>query len=193
MANKKESNEIPEQKKNSSKVKKQPKKSETTEVLDITTFAEYKKLQEELKLTKEAVNESMEMVKSFKQDVDRIKERSQNLKEELTEKITIETVSKLLPVLDNFEKSFEHIVDETDKKGFKMIYNSLVQVVEKMNVEKVEVVANVFDPTKMEAITTEPTDNEDLVGTIASVYQDGYIYKPTDKVIRCTIVSVYNK
>jgi molecular chaperone GrpE len=151
------------------------------------------KLQEELKLTKEAVNESMEMVKSFKQDVDRIKERSQNLKEELTEKITIETVSKLLPVLDNFEKSFEHIVDETDKKGFKMIYNSLVQVVEKMNVEKVEVVANVFDPTKMEAITTEPTDNEDLVGTIASVYQDGYIYKPTDKVIRCTIVSVYNK
>ena len=49
MANKKESNEIPEQKKNSSKVKKQPKKSETTEVLDITTFAEYKKLQEKLR------------------------------------------------------------------------------------------------------------------------------------------------
>ena len=79
------------------------------------------------------------------------------------------------------------------RQGFKMIYSSLVQVIEKMNVEKVEIVANVFDPTKMEAITTEPTDNEDLVGTIASVYQDGYIYKPTDKVIRCTIVSVYNK
>ncbi len=168
-------------------------KSETTEVLDITTMAEYIKLQEELKLAKEAVKESMEMVKNFKQDVDRIKERSETMTEQLTEKITISLASTIIPVLDNFEKSLEHITNDIDRKGVEMIFNSLKDSLKQMRVVSIDLNSGVFDANKMEAIVSIPTDADDLVGTVHSVIKTGYYYEPTDKVIRYTQVAVYNK
>lgn len=164
-----------------------------TEVLDITTMSEYIKLQEELKLAKDAVKESMEMVKSFKQDVDRIKERSERMTEELTEKITINLASKIIPVLDNFEKSLEHISNEGDKKGVEMIFKGLKNVLQEMKVYTLELNSGVFDPEKMEAVTVVPTEDDEKVGMVHSVIRTGYYYEPTDKVIRFTQVVVYNK
>ena len=172
--------------------KKKPK-DQTTEVLDITTMAEYIQLQEELKLSKDAVKESMEMVKSFKQDVDRIKERSESMTTELTEKITISLASKIIPILDNFEKAIEHISNENDKKGVDMIFKSLKNALSEMKVNTLELNSGVFDPEKMEAICTVNTEDESLVGTVQSVVRTGYYYEPTDKVIRFTQVVVYNK
>lgn len=176
-----------------SKIKGNETESGPTEVLDITTMAEYVKLQEELKLAKDAVKESMEMVKSFKQDVDRIKERSERMTEELTEKITISLASKIIPVLDNFEKSLEHISNEGDKKGVEMIFKGLKNVLQEMNVYALELNSGVFDPEKMEAVTVVPTEDEEKVGMVHSVIRTGYYYEPTDKVIRFTQVVVYNK
>ncbi len=178
---------------NKQKVKDSETESVPTEVLDITTMAEYIQLQEELKLAKDAVKESMEMVKSFKQDVDRIKERSERMTEELTEKITISLASKIIPVLDNFEKSLEHISNENDKKGVEMIFKGLKNVLQEMNVYAQELNSGVFDPEKMEAVTVVPTEDEEKVGMVHSVIRTGYYYEPTDKVIRFTQVVVYNK
>lgn len=172
---------------------KKAEDSKPTEVLDITTMQEYIQLQDELKLAKEAVKESMEMVKSFKQDVDRIKERSERMTEELTEKITISLAGKIIPILDNFEKSLEHISNEDDKKGVEMIFNGLKNSLKDMNVYSLELNSGVFDPEKMEAISAVKADNDDIVGTIHSVVRTGYYYEPTDKVIRFTQVVVYNK
>ena len=172
---------------------KKAEEGKPTEVLDITTMKEYIQLQDELKLAKEAVKESMEMVKSFKQDVDRIKERSERMTEELTEKITISLAGKIIPILDNFEKSLEHISNENDKKGVGMIFNGLKNSLKDMNVYSLELNSGVFDPEKMEAISAVKADNDDLVGTIHSVVRTGYYYEPTDKVIRYTQVVVYNK
>ena len=172
---------------------KKADESKPTEVLDITTMAEYIKLQDELKLAKEAVKESMEMVKSFKQDVDRIKERSERMTEELTEKITIGLAGKVIPILDNFEKSLEHISNDNDKKGVEMIFNGLKNALKDMKVYSLELNSGVFDPEKMEAISAVKAENDDQVGTIHSVVRTGYYYEPTDKVIRYTQVVVYNK
>ena len=172
---------------------KKAEEGKPTEVLDITTMKEYIQLQAELKLAKEAVKESMEMVKSFKQDVDRIKERSERMTEELTEKITISLAGKIIPILDNFEKSLEHISNENDKKGVEMIFNGLKNSLKDMNVYSLELNSGVFDPEKMEAISAVKADNDDIVGTIHSVVRTGYYYEPTDKVIRYTQVVVYNK
>lgn len=172
---------------------KKADESKPTEVLDITTMAEYIKLQDELKLAKEAVKESMEMVKSFKQDVDRIKERSERMTEELTEKITIGLAGKVIPILDNFEKSLEHISNENDKKGVEMIFNGLKNALKDMKVYSLELNSGVFDPEKMEAVSAVNAENDDQVGTIHSVVRTGYYYEPTDKVIRYTQVVVYNK
>ena len=162
-----------------------------SEVLDITTMAEFNRMKEELFLAKEAAKESMEMVKNFKLDVDRIKERAESLETQITERLTIELAKKLFPILDNFEKSLEHISNEKDKKGVEMIYKSIKRALKDMGVHEAEVAYAVFDPEKMEAIATIHTDNEDKQGMVCEVVKTGYFYEPSDRVIRYTQVVVY--
>lgn len=151
----------------------------------------HKKLKEELVLAKEAAKESMEMVKNFKLDVDRIRERSEQLNSQLGEKLTIMLAQKLLPVLDNFENALAHMKEDGQKKGFKMIHASLLKALEEMDVKPIEDTTGVFDPNRMEAIMAQSTDNEQLIGTISNVITTGYYYVPTDKVVRYTQVAVY--
>ncbi|MBP3630447.1 MAG: nucleotide exchange factor GrpE [Clostridia bacterium] len=180
-----------EKKKSKSTESKNENLSEETDVLDITTMAEYNRMKEELFLAKEAAKESMEMVKNFKMDVDRIKERAETLNVQLTEKITIELAKKLFPILDNFEKSLQHISNEKDRQGVEMIYNSIKKALRDMGVYEAEVAYAVFDPEKMEAIATVHTDNEDKQGMVCEVIRTGYFYEPSDKVIRYTQVAVF--
>lgn len=154
-------------------------------------LADYTRMKEELFLAKAAAKESMEMVKNFKMDVDRIKERSEELNAQLTEKITMEVVSKIIPTIDNFEVALNTTSDENIKKGFKMIYDGLIKSLEGLKVKRIEVVAGVFDPNKMEAVYATPTDDPELVGTVSGVVSTGYYYVPTDNVIRYTQVSVF--
>ena len=162
-----------------------------TEVLDITTFAEYKKLQEELMLAKLATKESMEMVKNFKLDIDRIRERSEKANAEAEEKVTIEVAKKLLPIIDDFEKSLVHLKAGSDFKGINMLYTALLGVLDSLSIKEIEAQTGVFNPEKMDAIMAEETSKPELAGTIAHVFRKGYYYVPTDKVIRYTQVSVY--
>ncbi len=180
-----------EKKKSKASESKDEHLSEETEVLDITTMAEFNRMKEELFLAKEAAKESMEMVKNFKMDVDRIKERAESLNVQLTEKLTIELAKKLFPILDNFEKSLKHISSDADRQGVEMIYKSIKKALEDMGVYEAEVAYAVFDPEKMEAIATVHTDNEDKQGMVCEVIRTGYFYEPSDKVIRYTQVAVY--
>jgi len=152
---------------------------------------DYTRMKEELFLAKAAAKESMEMVKNFKMDVDRIKERSEELNASLGEKITMEVVSKIIPTIDNFEVALKSTTDENVKKGFNMIFEGLIKALQDLKVKRIEVVAGVFDPNKMEAIYATPTDNPELVGTVSGVISTGYYYVPTDNVIRYTQVSVF--
>ena len=155
-------------------------------------LAENNRMKEELFLAKEAAKESMEMVKNFKLDVDRIKERSEALNAQLHEKITIEVVAKLLPTIDNFEIAIEKMKDgSSEKKGCEIILKMLIKQLDELDIKRIECNAGVFDPNKMEAISIVSTDNPELVGTVAHVISTGYYYYPTDNVIRYTQVAVY--
>lgn len=166
--------------------------TEITEVLDITTLAEYKSLVNELDQANKKIMESLDLAKIYKADMERIKERAKADELKLEEKLTIELSQKLLIVLDNFEKSFDHINDESDLKGFKMIYQSLVGVLKNMGVEKIDVSGKDFDADIMNAIMSEqPQDKKDS-GKVSKVFAEGYMYFPTNKVVRYAQVSVYS-
>ena len=185
-----------EQNENTTEKEKVAKKSAKAKLMELEAELELQKkenarMKEELFLAKEAAKESMEMVKNFKMDVDRIKERSEELNARLDEKLTMALAEKLIPTIDNFEKAFELVGDTNEAKGFKMIYQSLIKALEEMDVKQIEVVAGIFDPNKMEAIMGEPTDNPELAGTISKVISTGYYYVPTDNVIRYTQVAVF--
>lgn len=168
------------------------KTDQTSEILDITTFAEYQMLEEELKKTKIVAQESIELAKIYKKDMDRIKNRFKEQEKELEEKLTIELASKLLKVLDNFEKSFEHISDESTLQGFRMIYQSLVDVLEGMGIERFESAGKDFDADSMNAIMSEKEKEDGQAGKVAQVFAEGYVHSASQKIVRYAQVSVYN-
>ncbi len=79
--------------------------------------------------------------------------------------------------------------DELSKflKGFKMIYASLVSILEKEQVKAIDGVNKPFDPSFHQAVMTEKVENQEP-GMVIYVLQKGYMYK--DKIIRPAMVKV---
>lgn len=94
-------------------------------------------------------------------------------------------IQKLLPVIDDFERSLGHIDDAEDinaiKQGLKLIYDKLMKVFEEQGVKKIEAVGNPFDVDYHEALMQRPDDSVEP-HTVLDEMEKGYTYK--DKVIR---------
>lgn len=103
-----------------------------------------------------------------------------------------EILTKLLPIVDNFERAIaleQSTNEELNKflEGFKMIYANLLSVLKSFGVEEIEALGKPFDPSKMEAVLTESIVEEEP-NVVLDVLQKGYIYK--DKVLRPAMVKV---
>lgn len=102
-------------------------------------------------------------------------------------------VKELLPILDNFERAISldttNLSDELSKflTGFKMIYTSLLGLLNNMGVHEIEALGKQFDPNTMEAIMTANILEEEQ-NVVVDVMQKGYMYN--DKVIRVAMVKV---
>ena len=102
-------------------------------------------------------------------------------------------IISLLPIIDNFERAIDSgdkkISDELAKylSGFKMIYTSLITILENNGVKFIDALNKEFDPNCMEAILTEKVKDK-KANIVLEVMQKGYIYK--DKVIRPAMVKV---
>lgn len=102
-------------------------------------------------------------------------------------------VKELLPILDNFERAIalddDNLTDELSKflAGFKMIYTSLLGLLNNMGVHEIEALGKEFDPNTMEAIMTTNIMEEEQ-NVVVDVMQKGYMYN--DKVIRVAMVKV---
>lgn len=100
-------------------------------------------------------------------------------------------ILEILPVIDNFERALSSTSDNEDiknyQKGMSMIYNSLLNILNKYEVKEIECLNQTFDPTYHQAVMTE--EKEGLESNIViEVMQKGYTYK--DKVIRPAMVKV---
>ena len=127
---------------------------------------------------------------SQKKDFDRYKERNKNFEQEASVKANETFAKKLMPVLDNFDQAMTHLEPEV-MKGFVMIYSSLVNVLTDIGIVEVPAKNTKLNPELHNCISTEPTDDESLDDTVATVYQKGYMFADTNKVVRPATVSVY--
>ena len=124
-----------------------------------------------------------------KKDFERYKERNKNIESEAVVKANENVAKKLLPIIDNFDQAISH-VDAEIMKGFSMIYSSLVSTLSDIGVVEVSSEGD-LDPEYHNCIGTEDTDNAELDGKIATVYQKGYMFADSKKVVRVATVSVY--
>ncbi len=100
-------------------------------------------------------------------------------------------IIKLLPVVDDFERSLQHIEISSDNEsiatGLKLIYDKLVKVLEDQGVKKIEAVGQPFDVNFHEALLQRKAKNV-APHTVLDEMEKGYIYK--DRVIRHSKVVV---
>jgi molecular chaperone GrpE len=104
-----------------------------------------------------------------------------------------EVLSKLLPVVDNFERGLEALSEEEKEgafaQGIEKIYQQLMTALTEIGVTAMDAAGKEFNPDYHNAVmhTEDETMGENLV---AEEFQKGYMYK--DSVLRHSMVKVVN-
>ena len=169
---------------------KEKERSEETEAIEETTeIAEASAEAEEKPDPKEAeIAQLKEQLMRNMAEYDNYRKRTAKEKSELMPEITARVVTDFLSIVDNFERALNaECADENYKAGVKMIYDSFMEVFDKLGVEKVP--TEDFDPVFHQAVQmVEPPEGQES-GKIAQVFQNGY--KIGAKVLRFAMVTVY--
>ncbi len=124
-------------------------------------------------------------------DFDNFRKRQAQERESLLKYGAADTMTKLLTVLDTFERAKESLKDIDDaksvKESYEVAFKQLTDTLKKAGLEIIETQGMEFDPNLHEAIAQTPT-NEYPDNTIISQMQTGY--KLGDRVLRPALVNV---
>lgn len=158
--------------------------NEKKETKEVTVEEQMKALEEEVNTWK------TDYYKVFA-DMENLKRRLQNEHANTMKFMMQSFIEQLLPVVDNFERSLtvENPSEEIKNflKGYEMIYNQLMQVLQSQGVEVIKTEGEEFDPNFHQAVMTVNDDNF-KPNMIVEELQRGYKLK--DRVIRASLVKV---
>ena len=97
----------------------------------------------------------------------------------------------LLQVVDNFERALSTSSENEEiknyQKGFNMIHDGLINLLNKYEVKEIEALGKEFDPSIHQAVMTDHVEDK-KENEVIEVLQKGYTYK--DKIIRPAMVKV---
>lgn len=135
--------------------------------------------------------ELVNMTQRLQADFENFRRRTRGEKEELLQYASEGVITKLLPVLDNFERALAAAKDQGDGKSFldgvEMIFRQLSQILANEGLEVVDAVGCRFDPNCHEAVMQVAGDEEEK-DTVIEELQKGYRLK--GKLIRPSMVKV---
>jgi molecular chaperone GrpE len=103
-----------------------------------------------------------------------------------------DTLSALLPVMDDFDRAKKNAEDENSiepfSEGVMMVYNKLANTLQQKGIKAMESNGEDFDPELHEAITEIPAPSEDMKGKVIDTVEKGYYLK--DAILRYAKVVV---
>ena len=127
-------------------------------------------------------------------DFDNFRKRTAQEKQDLLKYGASEVLSKILTVLDTFDRARDSLKDidncQTVKDSYELAFKQLLDTLKKVGMEEIDALGKEFNPTEHEAVTQVPTDEYEL-DHVACVVQKGY--KLADKVLRPALVGVAKK
>lgn len=125
-------------------------------------------------------------------EFDNYKKRVNKEKLDLISTASEKVIVSILPIIDDFERAItaNEKADNIDsiKEGFNLIYNKLLQMMKRFDVEEIQAKGEEFNTDFHEAVTHFPAQNEEDKGKVIDVTEKGYKLK--DKVIRYAKVVV---
>jgi molecular chaperone GrpE len=158
-------------------------KDESTEQNEINN--EIVNLEEKVQSLENEVVKFKELALRKAAEFENYKRRTENDQLNLINYAGEKLIIKLLPTIDDLERSLAHMTEETDvnkiKEGIQLIYNKFIKTLNDQGVEKIESVGKPFDVDFHEAVMQRPDDSVP-VHTVLEELETGYKLK--DRVIR---------
>ena len=165
--------------------KKKSKSKDETNALK----TEIEALKAEIEALKAEAKEKDDKYLRMAAEYDNFRRRSREEKDATYGNALADTVSEILPILDNLERASGFEDGEQVKEGLKMIASSVGAVLNKLGVESFGEAGEKFDPNIHNAVMHE--ENDELgEGEITDVFQKGY--KKGNKIIRFAMVKTVN-
>ena len=165
------------------KNKKEPSKIKKKDTKPSKKKEENTNLQEQLTIEKD---KNLRLFAEF----DNFRKRTAKERIELFGTASKDIMTSLLPILDNFERSFKVNIPKEDD-GVLLIYNQLKTELEKKGLKEIEnPIGKVLDTDFHEAITNIPSEKKEDKGKIVDIIEKGYLL--SNKVLRYAKVVVAN-
>ena len=152
---------------------------------------EITELEEKIKSLEQQAEEYKDKLLRKAAEFENYKRRSENDQLNLINYSGENLIIKLLPVIDDFERSLQHMGKAKDvdsiKDGIKLVYDKFMKILEDQGVKKIEAIGQPFDVNYHEALMQRKDDSVPA-HTVLDELEKGYLYK--DRVIRHTKVVV---
>lgn len=148
-------------------------------------------IEDDIAILKKQNEELIDKIHRNMAEFDNFRKRTSKEKASMYDDGVKDTIEKILPVIDNFERAISTLNSEDENliKGILMIYKQFENTLKDIGIETITSIGETFDPNLHFAVSHEDDDsfgdNE-----IIEEMQKGYKYK--DKVIRCSMVKVAN-
>lgn len=146
---------------------------------------------DELSLANEKIKDWEDKYKRLLAEFDNFRKRSEKESAMMIDIGASMILTKILPVVDNFERAInsipEDIKDNSFVDGVDKIYKQMLKTFEDLGVKPIDAVGKPFDANLHNAVMTDE-NAEGEVDTVVEELQKGYMYK--DQVLRHSMVKV---
>ncbi|MCB0551548.1 MAG: nucleotide exchange factor GrpE [Phaeodactylibacter sp.] len=143
-------------------------------------------LEEEIKKLKGENEELKDKYLRLFAEFDNFKKRTIREKMDMMKNAAQDTVSELLPILDDFDRAKKNAEQEGSteifSEGVSLVYSKLYATLRRLGLDPMETTGEVFDPELHEAITEIPAPAEGQKGRIIDTIEKGYMLN--GKIIR---------
>ncbi|HCY77118.1 MAG TPA: nucleotide exchange factor GrpE [Ignavibacteriales bacterium] len=141
--------------------------------------------EEKISALQQEINQYKELALRKAAEFENYKRRTENDQLNLLKYAAESLIIKLLPTIDDLERSLSHINEETDiqkiKEGVQLIYNKFLKTLDEQGIKKIESIGKPFNVDFHEALM-QRSDDSVPPHTVIDELETGYMYK--DRVIR---------
>ena len=149
-------------------------------------LSEEEEMAQELEKTKQDMAELKDKYLRLSAEFDNYRKRTMKEKAELILNGGEESISSILPIVDDLERAIQNMETATDvnavKEGVSLIYHKFIAALGQNGVKVIDTKEKPLDTDYHEAVAVIPAPSEELKGKILDCVQTGYTLN--DKVIR---------
>ena len=147
--------------------------------------------EDKIKELEQAVKDNFDKFLRKAAEFENFRKRTNNEKAGMYNNGVRDTVEKLLPVIDNFERAVEMSEEKESSlyKGVEMILKQFLEIIASLGVEEIPALGEPFDPNVHSAVMHVEDEKCDE-NVVVEVFQKGY--RLGDRVIRPSMVKVAN-